>query len=420
MQIEIPHFNQRNALLFLLPILTVPTVNVVGELMFSDIAVAILAPLMLLNRNLNFKQPYLNPIMWLLTIWLIGVIISDAVNGSSMGNFLRGIAAVIFFGLHLFVFFVLIDGKRERYISAIIGSAVTVLIQWATANEGLYSLDLTDTPWKMGVGFAVTILFVVFLGMLRVNERVKGKLLFILSPIHLFLNARSLFLVTILAGVFSAFQLKVPNKKTRQILIIGVLTSVVVLFPVATSIYGSLNEAGAFGEEAKEKHLQQTAGGKVNIIIAGRSESLVSFNAISDKPIFGHGSWAESPYYYYMYLTHMESVGKDVNWGATDAKERFLIPSHSMLFGAWVYHGIFGAIFWLFVLYLTLKTISQTIGTPGSTPLMTIELLVLLVLLWDIFFSPFGQARRCIEAIYIVVVCVILAEASNKKTNQPN
>ncbi|WP_372739248.1 hypothetical protein [Neptunomonas sp.] len=415
MQIEVKKINQRTTLLFLLPVLTVPTVSVIGELMFSDIAVAILAPLMLLNRNLKFDQPYLNKIMLFLGFWLIGVIISDTMNGTSIDNFLRGIAAVILFGLHLFVFFVLIDGQRDRYIPAIFGSAVAVLLQWATDSSELWSQSLTDTPWKMGGGFAVTVFFLISIGFLVKSERVKGKALLLLSPIDLYLNARSLFLITALAGIVSAFQLKVKSEKNRKILLMGALASVVVAFPIATSIYGNLNEAGVFGKEAQEKYLKQTAGGEINIIIAGRSESLVSFNAIYDSPLYGHGSWAESMQYYYMYLAHLEAIGKEVNWGAVAAQERFLIPSHSMLLGTWVYHGIFGAFFWLYIIYLTLKAIGLSIGTVESKQLTSLELLVLFTLFWDIFFSPFGQARRCVEAVYIVVACVILADATRKK-----
>ena len=411
-------FEQRKVILFLLPCLTVPTVNVIGELMFSDIAVAILAPLYLFNRKMSLEQPYLKKIMLLLGLWLIAAIISDVVNGTSMANAMRGTAAIIFFGLHLFVFFVLIDGQKERYIPAIIGTAFAVLLQWATDSSEFWSESLADTPWKMGGGFAVTILFLVALGKLVKTNRMKGRVLLLLAPIHLYLNARSLFLTTALAGFVSVFQLRVASKKTRIMLTVGVLVSFFVVFPLATSIYGSLNEAGVFGEEARDKYLMQTAGGKVNILIAGRSESILSFNAISDAPFFGHGSWAESRQYYYMYLAHLEAVGKDVNWDVVNAKERFLIPSHSMLFGSWVYHGIVGGIFWLFILYITLKALGLSIGTADTRQLTPLELMVLFALLWDIFFSPFGQARRCIEAVYIAVACIILAESERKKMNK--
>ena len=407
--------NQVEVILFLLPCLTIWSVNLVGELMLSDIAVALLAPLLLLNRNINIKQPYLLQIILLLVLWLIGAYISDIVNDSSMKNILRGSASIIFFGLHIFVFFVLIDGQRQRYVPAVLGLAVSFLLLWTTGNSAFSSLDLTDTPWRMGAGFAVTILFMSVLGLIVQSNRVQGKILLILAPIHLYFNARSLFLTTVLAGAVSAFQLRVTSHKMRRRIIIGVLASVIVGLPIATSVYGKLNEAGIFGEEAKLKYLQQTAGGKINIILAGRSESLISFRAITDAPLLGHGSWAESMHYYNMYLSRLEALGRDVNWAAMDYKHGFLIPTHSMLFGSWVFHGILAAVFWLYILVLTVKALGYLIS--GFKPIQPLELLILFTLLWDIFFSPFGQARRCIVAIYIVVACTILVD--NNRKNEP-
>ncbi|MFC3200247.1 hypothetical protein ACFOEW_00230 [Alteromonas oceani] len=414
MNVSIPKLNQYYIVLFMLPILTTPTVNLVGELMFSDIAVVILTPILLMNKNLNFSQPYLKPILILLFIWLISAVVSDIVNETSINNMMKGSAAIIFFAFHLLVFFVLINGRRERYTAAIIGSAVAVILKWVTASEGLYTQDLTETPWKMGGGFSITILTVVILSIFVKSEKVKGKALLFLAPVHLFLNARSLFLTTVLAGLVSGFQLKVSSEKTRKTLLMGTIGLVVLVFPVATSIYGNLNQAGVFGEEARVKYLKQTAGGEVNIIIAGRSESLVSFKAISDSPFLGHGSWAESAYYYTILLSQNEALGKQVHWSALDNREKLLIPSHSLLFGAWVYHGVFGAFFWFFILFITLKAIGNSIGTPGSKAIPTLSLLVLFALLWDIFFSPFGQVRRCFEAIYIVVACIVVSESKQK------
>lgn len=408
MLIQVPRLTQRTLILFLLPILTVPTVSVVGELMFSDIAVAILAPLMFFSRVTNFNQPYMKKIFWLIGIWLVGVVISDAVNGSSLGDFLRGMASVVFFGLHLFVFFVLVDGKRERCISAIFGSAVAVLMQWVTADEGLYSEALTDTPWKMGGGFAVSILFLLLMNYFYLGSRKSGLLLILLSPVHLFLNARSLFLTTVVAGFLSLFKFSLSSKKDKRIFFMALGFFVLILVPMSLSIYGHLTSSGFFGEEAKEKHLAQTANGEINILIAGRSEILISSQAISDSPILGHGSWAQSIPYYYAYLGLLDAMGRSINWDYIDSKDTFLIPAHSLLLQAWVFHGLFGAFFWFYVFFIALRALG--LNLTGERMLSPIEVIIIVALIWDIFFSPFGQARRCIEAIYIVVACLIVSD----------
>lgn len=391
---------------FLLPSLTIWTFSLGGELMLSDIAVAILVPILLLYGSVSLKQPYLKPLLGLLGLWLASAIVSDVINGSTLRNMMRGWASCIFFGLHLITFFVLINGQRHRCTAAIIGVACATLLQYSTGNSAFSSEDLTDTPWKMGNGLAVTVLFTAFLSNRIPSNRMVGQILLLLSPIHLFFNARSLFLTTVLSGLASAFGMKANSNRSRAVFLIAVTAFSFVTLPVAETAYGQFTTSGVFGEEARAKYEMQTGNGQVSILLGGRTESLISLRAIADAPVFGHGSWAESKDYYLEYLAAMQILGKPVNWGAVSQKTTFLIPSHSMLLSAWVYHGILGAAFWFFVLVLTLRATSLAILNAGSVS--TLELLVLFVLLWDIFFSPFGQARRCTEAVYIVTVCVIL------------
>jgi len=406
--IKIKRPDKASIVLFLLPILTIFTINIVGQLMFSDIVVTLLTPMLLFSRNINKKQPYLKKIMFLLLLWLFSVIASDMINETSFEDLLRGVAAIIFFALHIFVIFVLVDGKRERLTAIILGTSISFILLLFFAGE-VYSFDDgKNTPWKMGVGFGVTLLFIMILGVWLKRERSKAKILLLFSPIHLFLNARSLFLTLFLAAFISAFQIKVHSKKKRFFIILGILFSVFFVAPIVMSSYGKLNQEGFFGTQAQEKYLMQTAGGKINIILAGRTEVFISVVAITDSPFIGHGSWATSKKYYKMYLIMLKKMGKDINWENALSKERYLIPAHSMLLSAWVYHGFIGSLFWFYILFLSLKSLS--IGMVGKKQLQLRDMVIVVILIWDIFFSPFGQARRCIEVVYILVVCMILTE----------
>lgn len=396
---------------FFLPILTIYTIHVGGDLMLSDIAVALLLPFLLFSSRWQLRQPFLFPILLMLTLWFGGAIISDIINGSSLQNLLRGWAGIIFFGFHLVAFFVLVDGRRDRYIAAIVGVAVATPLQWLTGNSAFSSEDLTDTPWKMGNGFAVTLLFTSVAASRLRSNRAVGQLLVLLAPVHLFLNARSLFLTTALAGITSSLAVKTRSTKQRTIILVAVVVAVVVALPLAEAAYGQLVASGAFGKDAQQKYEIQTDGGNTNILLGGRSESLISLQAIADAPFFGHGSWAESRQYYYQYLQRLDDIGRGINWQTVNDQTDFLIPSHSMLLGSWVYHGVAAGAFWIFILTLTLRAIARAIAWERAIP--TLETLVLFALLWDIFFSPFGETRRCIEAVYVVTACTVLRSKSH-------
>lgn len=411
----IKHYDQVSIILFLLPILTLFTVNIVGELMFSDILVLVLTPILLFNKNFNKNQPYLKPIMLFLLLWLFSAIVSDIVNETSFTNFLRGIAGILFFGMHIFVIFVLVNGRRDRLRILILGVSISFILLLFFGGE-VYSFDDgKNTPWKMGVGFGVTILFVMLLSKWIKNQRRLAKILLFSSPIHLFLNARSLFLTVALSGIISAFQLKIYSKGKRFFVMFIVLFFTFIIAPISMNYYANLTQEGFFGKQAQEKYMMQTGGGKINILLAGRSESLISLKAISDSIIFGHGSWAASKKYFMLYLSTLEKMGKNINWNAALDKDRYLIPAHSMLLTAWLWHGILASLFWFYILYLSLKVLS--IGIAGRRPLQVRDMLIVIALVWDIFFSPFGQARRCIEVVFILVVCMILTEEKNKQNN---
>ena len=414
--IKIRYPNRVSIILFLLPILTIFTINIVGQLMLSDIVVALIAPILFFNKNIKKKQPYLKKIMFLLFLWLLSAIISDIINETSFENLLRGVAAIIFFGLHIFVIFVLVDTKRERLTALILGTSISFILLLIFGGD-VYSFDDgKNTPWKMGVGFGITILFVMILGYWIKNERNKARVLLLFSPIHLFLNARSLFLTVALSGFISAFHIKVHSKKKRIFIVTTIFFLTFFIAPFAMNYYGKLNQEGFFGVQAQEKYLMQTGGGKINIFLAGRSEIIISLIAISDSPLFGYGSWATSKKYFRMYLIRLKKMGKRINQKAELSKHRYLIPAHSMLTSAWLWHGFIASLFWFYILFLSLKALSIAIS--GERQLLLRDILMVVALIWDIFFSPFGQARRCIEVVYILVVCIILSEEKeyiNKK-----
>lgn len=391
---------------FSFPFLTIWTVDFFGKLMISDICVALLLPYLFLSRKFSFRQPYLRAILLMLAVWLAGAILSDFVNDSRPEDFARGWAAIIFFAAHLIAFFVLIDGKRERLFAAIIGMALATLLGWLSGSAEYSSSDLTDTPWRMGNGFAVTLLFAAFVRSRLPNDRPVGFVIMLLSPIHLFLNARSLFLTTMLSGFVSAFSIRVRTGQMRGMTLLALIFCTVVAGPIAEGAYDQLTAAGIFGVDAQRKNEDQTNGGTVNILLGGRSESLVSLGAIADAPIFGHGSWAQDREYFYEYVVELRKIGNHNDVTANG----FLIPTHSILLGSWVYNGIAGGLFWIFILIIAIR--AAVVALFGQVQVSVVENLIIFMMMWDIFFSPFGQARRCTEAIYIIVACQVLVRAS--------
>ena len=93
------------------------------------------------------------------------------------------------------------------------------------------------------------------------------------------------------------------------------------------------------------------------------------------------------------------------------------IPSHSYFFGAWVDAGIFGGVFWLYILSMSLLGAYRLLGVPQL--FLPLSIFTILTLVWNILFSPFGADSRFIAAYHVVILFwvirngdTILAQAS--------
>jgi O-antigen ligase len=174
-------------------------------------------------------------------------------------------------------------------------------------------------------------------------------------------------------------------------------------------IYATAAVSGDLGLDAKEKFEAQSAGG-VNPLLGGRSEIIVSSQAIIDSPIIGHGSWAHDVTYVSLLVDKMEDLGVQVEG---DAFASDLIPTHSHLFGSWVEAGIGGGVFWIVALGFAISALYRTLKLDNvPTSLLAF---VSIWMIWDIVFSPFGQEERVLMAARLAIALWVLGQPVRPK-----
>lgn len=416
LRIPIKHFSFANIWCFVLPVLSCFKISLIGTLMLSDLAVLVLFLLLLHRRADLFRQPYLKEIQLMLGLWAVVAVISDLVAGSSLTDILRNIARMMFFSLYLAGFMALIDGLRSRYVLALAGLALsnllTYVLGWGYVAGGFF-----DTPWKFGNGFSVSILLMIFLGRILPTNRLQGIFMLGFSFIHLVLNARSLFLSSFLSSASAAFSLAGQTRKARAVIAAFLLLFAGLMYPIAEYTYGKAVMSGAFGDKVRDKYIMQTASG-LGVILGGRSEMLISLKAVADKPLLGHGSYAKDAELRLAYFRIRESLGEEIRWDSDFVSRSDLIPTHSFLFGAWVNHGIVGALFWAYIMMLIFRAIVA--GMFGTRPASPIELLPLFLTLWSILFSPFGETQRLNVAISIAIASTILSQNNTRPMRPQN
>jgi hypothetical protein len=195
----------------------------------------------------------------------------------------------------------------------------------------------------------------------------------------------------------------------------------VVVIGIIGQVYRYAAVHGYMGEEQLYKYEEQSKRGNdmLSLLISGRTGSFAALLTAIDKPIIGHGSWAlDYKGYYRSFL---------VKYGTDDEMDLYLksavgrgeaiawIPGHSQIMNGWTWYGIFGLVFWLYVLYLCLTTLKNYLWViPQWYGYLCLSLPVAL---WGIFFSPFG-AR--IPSVLIFVMCLFVKAVVERRIKLPS
>jgi hypothetical protein len=390
------------------------TVKVVGELPIAELITLLLLPPLLIMKGRRLDRTGIKSIYVLMALWLGNQIFTDIYRGTASIDWMRGNAGILFFATNLAFLTILLARNQRRKIVFIVAFAIgSLLVAWFLPSQ-----FAEDDPWKFGYSTGVNLLAVlassylfhlrrylfsgiVLLGIVAVNLKENFR-----SPILLLLIAIVL-TVPIIPERIADLRLLPRNGSMARV---AILVTLVTVAAWASSVLVRMaTNSSLVSEEAQAKNQTQLQAG---LLLGGRPEILVSSRAVLEHPIAGWGSWARD----YKYVEMLSDIQADygIQTDLVDAEEDQggLIPTHSHLMGAWVWAGIFGAIFWIYIFQLTCKALLQiSIQQP---PLALFYAFLLATLLWDILFSPFQASRRGTEAFLLVVLIDFLKQQDFK------
>lgn len=378
-------------------------VDLVGRLTGTEL---LLIPLVALGLAAGRFPPIEGPIRTLLIlamVWCGAQYVSDIVNGSSVANMLRGAARALMTAL-LLLGFLICCGNRMRNIHALYVAMALGLVAGAYVNPSTYA---ETEPWKFGYGTGTTMLLVAGTGWLwgqRLHLPALG-LCGAIGLLNLQLGYRSMGGMVFMTVILLGLSLVLGNHKRAfsawsAALRIGVALLILSGGGVLIiDLYASAAQQGALGQQEQEKFFDQVDDR--GVLLSGRAELPISIEAVKEKPLLGHGSWAEDEYYSTLYWQmsglHVDNILPE---------ERDLIPTHSHLMGAWVEGGILSALFWFYALFLLARAI--LVLTHNRSLADPIIVLTLVMLAWAIPFSPYGLTNRVMSSFAIVVAATLL------------
>ena len=187
---------------------------------------------------------------------------------------------------------------------------------------------------------------------------------------------------------------------------------------VAHRVYKIASMHGWLGEAARNKYEIQTRGSDSmgRLLLGGRAEAFVGLLACRDKPIVGWGPWAvDTKGYFDEFMMKYGTLEDVIEFQKTQQRlaqmgirgDR-MIKCHAYITEFWVWYGISGLLFWIYVMFVLLRYLRQDcFAVPQWFGWLACTIPGMF---WDIFFSPFKSRF----GVPMYVVACLMARAVRK------
>ena len=419
-------------ILFLLGLFSETKIFFFGCLAISEIAVFALAPLMFLKDYRILKHDGFLAFTNMVFGLMAAMFASSVYNHTAFPFVVKSFAVMYAVFAYFIVFHRLL---RNRYgdvgwffVDVFLSSIITVFAfnPRADVSEGGFVFIANadaDTVlkealvWTTRVRHFANIFTCGFYFATPLAISVATPILYVIVAVSTTVSGRAGSITMLMGGVL----MLCGRKSRRAMRAIGrhlfIAMIVGACFLVAMKFaYQHLASTGALGETARTKYEAQTRKGNsiMALLIAGRSEFFAGLRAALDRPIIGFGPKAEDTGGYWMRFVMKygdeTDVRRMVNAELIAARSgvRVVIPTHSHIVGGWVHYGLFGMIFYVWILYLFFSHFKRYAACIPQLHGLFSSLIPLY--LWHIFFSPFGSHWM----FALLMACIFFARAIGK------
>ncbi len=382
-------------------------IPLVGQLKLNEVAVLLFLPFYYRSNEFS-KYSLLGKITLTLLALLAFQVVTDLfVTNSDALDYARGWSQTIISLVSVIFLFKILNGYKAITLF-IVASAVRLLVSDPLGVD----LDSSEmTFFKFRLAPVITQVIYVLAIFLHMKGRVKIiPVLFLAFGLAcMAMDSRSRGLILILSALFLYFFYS--GFKFRRAYVIGGSVLLILIFQSFYILYVNMTLERKIGGEHARAQLQRLENpyNPFSLLATGRGEIFAAFEAIKDAPVFGHGSWAKDHTlkYYKIVLKHHQ---EELNEGKANV-EAGLIPSHSILLGAWVNYGVFAFFTVVYLFYLLMKMAIPLIKKGQSMPVYPVFIPTTIAMIWMFLFSPFQHIRFSVPQIAaILLTCYYLLQ----------
>jgi hypothetical protein len=369
-------------------------ITLIGTFRLGEILVLGLYPFYIKHILKALRNREVLFLISLAALWFCSQLLSDIYNGSTMKNNLRGLGSIVL-TMTTFVFFCGLYSRDYRnHLGALLGAiaggvlSASLIYRFDRGNQ-----SYVENLWDFYVsGWAHPTFAILAFLLFRKHPWFLFPIGIAYAVLANIYGGRSDGLMVLISTLFLFYlwiQLSKSNSNLRGAMRKGFILSGILLIPMYF-LYVNYAQAGVLGKSAKTQiDLAKNPYNPIEVLLLARNESLIALDAIYEKPLLGHGSWANPGHLRRLYLLKMREI-----YGAQAPRKIFqdILPVHSVLLGAWVFGGFAGFAFWAYVIYRTFYLANRLLlGAPLS--MIALVVVYLPYFSWHVMFSPNSFAR---------------------------
>lgn len=405
--------------IFLFALLSNIRVSLIGQLPISELF-ALFSSFSIPRWKSLLKVSDVRKINIAYLLFFVSQVISDIVNQSTFQNAARGWANI----LMAIVVFSFLTNQLNNYKSIIIifliGQIISMIL-FEPSSEGLSLEDMAFFKFRIAPILNNVILIISYY-LLRQNRYNLIYVVILLIGYGLFCmlhDFRSNGMFMIMTGIILLNKKGLKKVGVKKSIIVSLLF--LVIFQITYMYYVNQVFSGNFGGEHSREQLVRLKNpyNPLNLLQSGRSEVFVAMYAIKDKPLFGFGSWAPDQGGKYTALQYEMNNEKEKFNGYYQSSGELIIPSHSVIFGAWLYAGIGGFLSMGFILIIFLKRSITLLKNPLILKNTLAPIIIFFVItgLWTFIFSPLPHIRQTLP-IFMALIIVMHKKVLEFKIRQ--
>jgi hypothetical protein len=376
-----------------------------GVRLYAAEAVAMVGLLFVNWASVAKSYPLLRSVLMAYVVWIVAIALSDFINDVALFDFARNVATPILGSVSLVFVLSILYRVPSSFLTFLAATALSKAILGEPAYGDSFadqaftwaSVEADTNFFKVRIDPFLTPVILLFACVLHRNGPSRTIILFLVASIGYFaIDARSTGLMFLLSSLILAGTAGTVRPKAGQILASG-FAAVIVAYLFYATYVAYVTSFNPDGHSGVQLAILDNPFNPFNLLIGGRSEWTVLPSAVSERPLFGWGSWAEDPDGRFSLMRLASSYSNSVEMSLST-----YIPVHSVIGAAWIWSGALGLVAMLMLLRAFWRLSMSLLGMHSL--LYPAAVFYMLAIYWHYLFSP----PQIVRLLFPVALALLL------------